>query len=238
MKKKILMRLYRIHDLDLITFIQTHELDFPKAVYCSLKAFTKGETFVIKIPPKRDINKELILKRNYTYIIYLDEDKDKKEIILLEKIAKGNRNNFLKNLLRLYLCNPMSELFLVDEKDEKYFYEKFDIFRKGRKFADLNEIKELNSSKFKIRKTEQKKKGTSIKQESKQNNTKSNSFEKDELEDKTSEAEENKEKDVSEKEIQRTENVTETVSEPEVVTEQENESESEDIADMFSSFLE
>ena len=234
MKKKILMRLYRIHDLDLITFIQTHELDFPKAVYCSLKAFTKGETFVIKIPPKRDIDKELILKRNYTYIIYLDEDKDKKEIILLEKIAKGNRNNFLKNLLRLYLCNPMSELFLVDEK---YFYEKFDIFRKGRKFADLDEIKELNSLKSKIRKAEQKKKETSIKQESKQDNTQSNSFEKNEVEDKTSETEESKEKDVSEKEIQRTENVTESMSEPEVVTEQENEPESEDIADMFSSFL-
>ena len=158
-------------------------------------------------------------------------------IILLEKIAKGNRNNFLKNLLRLYLCNPMSELFLVDEKDEKYFYEKFDIFRRGRKFADLDEIKELNSLKSKIRKTEQKKKGISIKQESKQDNTQSNSFEKDELEDKTSETEESNGKNVSEKEIQRTENVTKTVSEPEVVTEQENESESEDIADMFSSFL-
>ena len=56
-------------------------------------------------------------------------------------------------------------------------------------------------------------------------------------EDKTSETEESKEKDVSEKEIQRTENVTESMSEPEVVTEQENEPESEDIADMFSSFL-
>lgn len=147
-KMRVTMRLYRIHDLDLITFIETHKLNFQKAVYCALTSFTNDELFFIEIPPKREAGKELNLKRVYTKVLTLDEKKDKEAILLLKKINDGKRNNFLKNLLRLYLCNPMSENFLIDESDSKFFYEKFNIFRNGRRIANLNEgkKKEFNSS--------------------------------------------------------------------------------------------
>lgn len=147
-KMRVTIRLYRIHDLDLITFIETHKLNFQKAMYCALTSFTNNELFLIEIPPRREKRKELNLKRVYTMALTLDEVKDKNAILILKKIKDGKRNNFLKNLLRLYLCNPMSENFLVDEEDDEFFYEKFTIFRNGRRIAQLNEgkKKEFNSS--------------------------------------------------------------------------------------------
>lgn len=144
-KVRVTIRLYRMHDLDLITFVELHELNLQKAVYCALTSFTKGELFLIKIPPRRESGKELKLNRVYAFTMLLDTEKDKDAILLLSKITDGKRNNFLKNLLRLYLCNPMSEMFLESETDVEYFYDKFAIFRTGRRVADLSEDKKRNS---------------------------------------------------------------------------------------------
>ena len=144
-KVRVTIRLYRMHDLDLITFVELHELNLQKAVYCALTSFTKGELFLIKIPPRRESGKELKLNRVYAFTMLLDTEKDKDAILLLSKITDGKRNNFLKNLLRLYLCNPMSEMFLESETDVGYFYDKFAIFRTGRRVADLSEDKKRNS---------------------------------------------------------------------------------------------
>lgn len=140
MKKiRVTIRLYRMHDLDLITFVELHKLNIQKAVYCALTSFAKGELFLIKIPPRRAGGEELNLSRVYSFTVLFDAERDKNAILLLSKIADGRRNNFLKNLLRLYLCNPMSEMFLKDESDADFFYDKFAIFRSGRRMADLSE---------------------------------------------------------------------------------------------------
>ena len=106
-KVKKLIRLYRAHDLDLITFIESHEFDFLKAVYCALNAFANDELFVIYIPPRRETEIKLNT-RHYRKTLTLDEEKDKKAIEILNKISDGHINNFLKNLVRQYLCVPMS----------------------------------------------------------------------------------------------------------------------------------
>ena len=140
MKKiRVTIRLYRMHDLDLITFVELHKLNIQKAVYCALTSFAKGELFLIKIPPRRAGGEELNLNRVYSFTVLFDAERDKNAILLLSKIADGRRNNFLKNLLRLYLCNPMSEMFLKDESDADFFYGKFAIFRAGRRMAELSE---------------------------------------------------------------------------------------------------
>lgn len=137
-KVKASIRLYRMHDLDLISFIETHEFDFRRAMYCALKAFSKNQHFVIDIPPLRSEGNELDLKKKRfnQIIIFLDEDIDADAIEVLSKVKEGGRNNFLKNLLRLYLCNPISESFLNDINDAPYFYEKFDVFKKDRMLVD------------------------------------------------------------------------------------------------------
>lgn len=139
------VRLYRIHDLDLISFINSHKLNFQKSMYCALKSFSKGEVFAIKIPPQKKAD-ERDYKKVYMYTLALDPQKDADCIKLLQKISNGKRNNFLKNLLRLYLCNPMSEDFLVDQADTDYFYNKFEIFRQGKRIVNLDQKIELNST--------------------------------------------------------------------------------------------
>ena len=133
------IRLYRMHDLDLITFIKAHQLDLQQAMYCAVKAFCNDDHFVITIPPLREDWEKTEFKKMYRRNLYLDAEKDQDIIEMLRKIEDGYRNNFLKNLLRLYLCNPMSEFFLKHVEDSQYFYEKFNVFRKGRREADAGD---------------------------------------------------------------------------------------------------
>lgn len=138
-KKRYTIRLYRMHDLDLITFMETHKFNIIKAIYSCVVSFSKKEYFVIDIPP-RSVEEMLELKRRYDKTLSLDYEKDKDAIKLLDKIQDGYRNNFLKMLLRLYLCNPMSEEFLKDKENVSYFYEMFSIFRDGKRVAKAGKI--------------------------------------------------------------------------------------------------
>lgn len=125
------IRLYTYHDLDLVTFTLTHDFDIRRAIYCALKAFSKGEAFLIQIPPAvRSVTK---FQRYYTKILILDTEEDQDVIELLNLVEPGRRNNFLKNLLRLYLAYPFSEYFFRDEKSQKLFENKLEPFRKGQR---------------------------------------------------------------------------------------------------------
>lgn len=157
-KLRYTIRLYRLHDLDLITFVETHEFNLIRAVYSSLSAFAKGDAFVIEIPPRR-IQKLPPLNRVYIKALTLDSEQDKDAIEILAKIAPGYRNSFLKNLLRMYLCNPISEEFFrvtkkakdsdeilyetpqseIDEKSE-LFTNMFGIFKEGKRVAQAGKL--------------------------------------------------------------------------------------------------
>ena len=140
MSKGYTLRFYRIHDLDLITLIETHEINIVKTIYTVLTAYSEGEVFVIDIPPKR-MEELPKLSRVYTKKMILDEETDTKAIRVMEKINKGYRNNFLKNLLRLYLCCPLSELFLNDAQDMQYFSDSFSVFKTGKKIVRAGRIR-------------------------------------------------------------------------------------------------
>lgn len=162
-KIRYTIRLYRLHDLDLITFVETHEFNIISAIYSSLTAFAKGEAFVIEIPPRRQIQLPK-LSRVYTKALVLDTEVDQEAIELLNKIGQGYRNNFLKNLLRLYLCNPLSEEFFknikrgkndevlyetpqseIEERTE-LFNKKFNIFKANRKVVKAGRLRKRTPS--------------------------------------------------------------------------------------------
>lgn len=138
-KKTFRIKLYYPHDLDLISLMLTHEMNFTKAVYCALTAFCKGEVFALKIPPLRNV--ELPKKRQYIKDLNLYTEKDLDAIELLMKITPGYRNNFLKNLLRLYIMHPATETFLQYQEEMALFDEYFSIFRNGKKVADAATLK-------------------------------------------------------------------------------------------------
>ena len=142
-KVKQTIRLYKAHDLDLITFYETHQFNIIKAMYSALVSFSKKEHFVIEVPPQR-LKQLNNVRRVYQKTLILDDEKDAEAINLLSKIAEGCRNNFLKNLLRLYLCNPISEEFLINKKDEDFFNDMFSVFRKGRRIASAGKLNKRN----------------------------------------------------------------------------------------------
>lgn len=139
-KIRYTIRLYRLHDLDLITFIMTHEFDIMHAIYSSVTAFAKGEAFLISIPP---ITKSEMpqLRRVYTKTLILDTEKDTLTISMLDRITPGKRNNFFKNLLRLYLMYPFSECFFNNPEDLQYFEEKLKVFRTGQREVRAGKLK-------------------------------------------------------------------------------------------------
>lgn len=147
MKKKYFIRLYRAHDLDLITFVQTHRFNLNHAIYVALTAFSNNEVFVIAVPPKRDIVVSK-LKRVYSYTLILDVEKDIKVIQVLDKIKNGYKNNFIKNLLRLYLCYPLAEAFLEDEAEMEFFENQFKEFKKNRRLAEAGFEKKRRKKKL------------------------------------------------------------------------------------------
>lgn len=154
-KVRYTMRFYRVHDLDIVTFIETHEFNISHAMYSALSAFSNGEAFVIKIPPRRRADLPQ-LRRVYSRALILDTEKDAKAISILSLIKPGYRNSFLKNLLRQYLCFPLSEEFLDDQESVSYFDDLFSVFRKDRKVAEAGSL---------IKETKEKKKSAERKTE-------------------------------------------------------------------------
>lgn len=135
------IRLYKKHDLDLISFLDTHNMNFRKAVYCALTAFAKGDVFVIKIPPRVESPKPL--RKKYDFRLLLNPETDRAVIDMLDGIEDGYKNNFIKNILRMYLCTPVTSEFLKDPAKIDEFETRFNMFKKGRRVADAARVKKM-----------------------------------------------------------------------------------------------
>lgn len=131
-KRKYTVRLYRAHDLDLISFMLSYEFNIMRAIYVSLKGFAANQKFIIETPPARDIV-VVDLKRVYARSLILDEDHDAEVIRLADMIKPGYRNNFFKNVLRMYVCSPIAASFLSDEGNITEFTARFKVFGEARK---------------------------------------------------------------------------------------------------------
>lgn len=139
-KTGVTIRLYARHDPDLITFYEVHQFNIVKAVYCCLAAYCKKEVFVIALPPLRDYQQISFKANRYRWTLYLDNKKDAAMIEAIQKIKKGYRNNFLKNLLRIYLSNPVSAIFAMDAQGAGELYDSVQYLRAGKRVADAGRI--------------------------------------------------------------------------------------------------
>lgn len=99
---KINVRLYRMHDYDLISLKYTKSICFSAMIKSILKSYAEGNLYNIEIPVPTQKN-----VKDLPYITQtqfkLDEIKDKSVIDMLGNIKDGYRNNFIKNVIRLYL---------------------------------------------------------------------------------------------------------------------------------------
>lgn len=99
---KINVRLYRMHDYDLISLKYTKSICFSAMIKSILKSYAEGDMYNVEIPiPTKKNVKDLpyITQTQFK----LDEVKDKVVIDMLNNIKDGYRNNFIKNLVRQYI---------------------------------------------------------------------------------------------------------------------------------------
>lgn len=148
------IRLYYPHDLDLISYMRFYELDIVKAIYCAATAFCKGDSFVIQKPESRST--PLDKRKTYSRSLYLDTEKDAELCELLNEITPGYRNNFFKNILRLYLIQPVSESFFKDKKYMAELHPKIDVLQKDKRVVAAGTKKKDKNSSSKPKRMEKK----------------------------------------------------------------------------------
>lgn len=111
----ITLRLYRMHDLDLMMLKYHSNANFPLIITTTLRAFCKKELFVIDLSHLTDFSVPKELPYRASQIIRLDEEKDKDLISFLKSIKDGYQNSFIKNVVRLYLST-----YLLAQYPETY----------------------------------------------------------------------------------------------------------------------
>lgn len=101
----VTLRLYRQHDLDLITLYRHPSFSLPAAIKRSLIAYVRKEQLTIKQPEPFKLGDEKISKTVQMHI-QLDEEKDADVIKWIKSTKEGYRNSVLKNIIRGYLAAP------------------------------------------------------------------------------------------------------------------------------------
>lgn len=121
------VRLYKLHDFDLVYLQKVLNFPIKDAMKMALKAYIRNEPVFLKIPVTQIDTKteqEALTMKSVQFHLMLDEVEDDKEIAYLKNIKKNMRNSFLKNLLRGYLAGPVGYVYesmnKVDDTQNTY----------------------------------------------------------------------------------------------------------------------
>lgn len=137
MKKRYKVRFYKAHDLDLITYMASHSINLQVTLYYVLQAYCHGTVVGIQLPEQTGPRPSEYNMIYYTNLS-LDTEKDKKMIEFIDGIKPGFRNNFMKNLLRQYLCTPLVQDFLVSPADYGKVEQTTRMLQGGRNMVDID----------------------------------------------------------------------------------------------------
>lgn len=107
----ITVRLYKLHDYDLIYLYKNLRFPIRDAMKKALFSYVRNEPVFFDFPIEIPSEDKLIDIKNSQFHIKLDNDEDKDIIEYLSGLKKYYRNSFLKNLLRGYLAGPASFVY-------------------------------------------------------------------------------------------------------------------------------
>ena len=141
--KKIEVKLYYYHDIDLVSIYRSADISFPDATTKALKAYAEGKAFKIKVGEKKEKRTHEIYKKCFHYYIALNEEKDKEIIELLNNITFGYRNNFIKTVLRHYLGCELSAEYLTNN-DQAFLDRRAEILAAGKETVEVKHAKREN----------------------------------------------------------------------------------------------
>lgn len=113
-KLKVMMRLYRQHDLDLIYLYKLKGFSFQEAVKKSIRMAINNSSEKIEYPvPDHPIN-EMQLPKAVQFHIYLSPQTEADIIKWIQSITKGYRNCVLKNVVRNHLSKIAFEPYNIN----------------------------------------------------------------------------------------------------------------------------
>lgn len=142
----VTLRLYRQHDLDLITLYRHPSFSLPAAIKRSLIAYVRKEQLIIKQPEPYKIGKEKISKTVQMHI-QLDEKKDSDIIKWIKSTKEGYRNSVLKNIIRGYIAAPCIYSYQNEENAINSAIDNNDIFD-----ANIRNITEIKGRSYSTKK--------------------------------------------------------------------------------------
>lgn len=147
---KIEVKLYSYHDMDLVGLYKTGKISFPETTRQILNSYANKEVYKVKV---LKTNEERLAKypkesfrKYYHYHVMLDKKMDAAAISLLKKITPGYRNNFIKVVLRQYLCGVFLPEYFVDG-DSRFFNEMSRRFQGDRDEREIRQTKKHGKSK-------------------------------------------------------------------------------------------
>ena len=97
---ELTVRLYKKHDLDLLELKARENFSIGKQIKNTLRAYIKGENYIIPVPEQA--KPDVFLKDERLHI-YLNGKEDRDIINFILKIKPGFRNSAIKLILRNYL---------------------------------------------------------------------------------------------------------------------------------------
>lgn len=144
---KLIVRLYRQHDLDLIALHKNKDFCLTTAIRKSLDAYVNKKQLSILAP--NSILEEKV-PRQIQIIVRFDDHKDAKAIEWIKTIKSGYRNSFIKNLLRGYLTYPIVPAYMEGDSFDSVIKDNTNLFISN----TINYCKVKNNKKKTIKKIE------------------------------------------------------------------------------------
>ena len=111
--ERVFLRLYRIHDLDLVALYKTKEFNFIGAAKEIVKNYAKGNLMQMKMPPVTTMSEEQFssLKGHYVVCLNFDEKEDAEVVQFIKKIRPRFKNGAIKTILRNSLIGGLSSIY-------------------------------------------------------------------------------------------------------------------------------
>ena len=118
----VTVRLYKLHDYDLIYLYKNLHYPVRDAMKKALISYVRKEPVFFDFPIEKIDQDQLVNIKNAQFHIKLDADAEADVIEYLSGLKKYYRNSFLKNILRGYLVGPVAYVYETDtdlEETEK-----------------------------------------------------------------------------------------------------------------------
>lgn len=118
--KKISIRLYRIHDIDLLSFYKNPDIDFKQTVLDTLESYAEGKIYFLSRIGANGYTYNLdvdTLLSKYKVDIYYDENEYPALSKMLKHIKYRWQNAVIKNIMRMYIAGDGYFPCWADDKD-------------------------------------------------------------------------------------------------------------------------